>query len=336
MKKILITLCITILILCSCSPESKPIEPTTFSGFYFDTYIEVSIFDKCDDSIITELSDMCSRYNDTLSEDLEISEIYAINHSSESVTVSPDTFLILQEALAYAAATDGVIDPTIQIIQKEWNFKNPNSIPPSDTTINPLLKYVDYTKINMQNNQVALGDKQMITLGFIAKGYIADSIRDLLISHNIENAIINLGGNVICMGNNPSKDNDYYTVGIEKPFGNNGEVITTVQTTNQSIVTSGVYERFFTYDGQLYYHILDTSTGYPIRQYDENGNQLYSVTIVGKDSVTCDALSTTLLALGETKGCKFINDYPGYCAIFIYSDGSISYTSNYNDVINNY
>lgn len=112
-------------------------------------------------------------------------------------------------------------------------------------------------------------------------------------SQKITSGIINLGGNVLTVGE--KSDGSDYTVGIQKPFDESGEPICTVKIKDKSVVTSGIYERYYRVDGKLYHHILDTTTGYPVK------NNLYSVTIISDSSCDGDALSTHALLLALIK-----------------------------------
>ena len=137
-----------------------------------------------------------------------------------------------------------------------------------------------------------------IDLGGIAKGYAADKIVEYLKSQNIEKAIINLGGNVFVLGEK-SKDTQF-KVGIQDPNSEDGTSIANIGVTNQSVVTSGIYERYLEQDGVMYHHMLDPSTGYPFE------NNLSSVTIISDSSIVGDGLSTTTFGLGLEKGMKLI------------------------------
>lgn len=125
-------------------------------------------------------------------------------------------------------------------------------------------------------------------LGAIAKGYIADQVKEFLIDKGVGSAIINLGGNVLCLGSKPG--GQAFKVGIQKPYADRNETIAIMELSDMSVVSSGVYERFFVKDGVSYHHILNPATGYPL----DYG--LISVTIISEKSVDGDGLSTTCFA----------------------------------------
>ena len=160
-----------------------------------------------------------------------------------------------------------------------------------------------------------------LDLGAIAKGYIADRIKEYLKKEGVEHALINLGGNVLCLGDKP--EGTAFRIGVQKPFGEATETLTICPIEDQSLVSSGTYERFFRKDGRIYHHILNPKTGYP---YD---NGLTAVTIRSDDSLTGDALSTTVFALGEEKGLELLNRLDGVEGFVVREDLSIHKSENF-------
>ena len=297
-------------------------SPTEFSGFYFDTYISIIIYDECHDDIINGLKDLCDHYDTLFSPDNTDSDIYSFNNSTNGCVVNEETLYLTELSLDFAKSTEGIIDPTIYSVSKLWDFENISPSIPSIEDINSQLNYVDYNTINIDNssNYIEKNKGQMISFGFIAKGYIADQIKDFLVENNIHNALINLGGNVACIGTPSGKD--HYTVAIQYPFEPD-RMYCTLNINDKSVVTSGIYERSFTLDNTIYHHILDTSTGMPA------DNDIYSVTVIGDSSTICDALSTTLFLLGKEKGMKYLEDnYPDYSCLYILNDYSYIASEN--------
>lgn len=301
------------------------------TSFYFDTVINVRIYGSQDESILDDCMEIASHYDSLFSATKEGSDIWNINHSdSKSVTVDSDTISLLNTALYYANISGGAFNPALGSVLSLWDFTNDGNdndndhvIPDSDDIENALL-HIDYNqiKIDEKASTVTVEDPDiLIDLGAIAKGFIADKIKEYLVECNISSAIINLGGNVLLVGSKPG--NSYFTIGVEKPFGSVNEYITSVPVSDKSVVTSGVYERYFELDGTIYHHIIDPQTGYP------TDNDLYSVTIVSDKSVDGDALSTTCFVLGADKGMELIESLDGYEAAFVYSDYSISYSSGF-------
>ena len=163
-------------------------------------------------------------------------------------------------------------------------------------------------------------DDVILDLGAVAKGYIADKIKDFLEENGVKRAIINLGGNVLCIGKKTNTDN--FGIGVRKPFAANNEVLVALSVDDSSVVSSGNYERYFyADDGTFYHHILNPATGY---SYD---NDLSDVTILSKDSLTGDCLSTTCFCLGLEDGMKLIESLDGIEAVFVTNEGEIHYSS---------
>ena len=162
-------------------------------------------------------------------------------------------------------------------------------------------------------------------MGGIAKGYIADQMKAYLNQKGITSGYINLGGNVLALG--AKTDGSAYTIGIQRPFGEENEAIASVSITDQTVVSSGVYERYFEVDGTRYHHILDTATGYP---YD---NGLLEVTIITGASVDGDGLSTTCFSLGLEDGMALVESLDATEAIFITDDYEVHTSSGMGTVI---
>ncbi len=296
-------------------------KPLTFQGFYFNTVITFTFYTQQDSSLQDECFALCQYYESLLSRTVEGSDIWKINHAGGNwVCVEEETYALLQQAHYYCEQTDGKIDYTVAPLMDLWNFTGTESDkrPPENALIQETLSHVNYKNLIFQDGKVRLTDpSSSLDLGFIAKGYIGDRIRDYLRSQGVTSAIINLGGNVLTIGNKP--DNTAYNIGIRNPF-TTGDTIDTIAVTNRCVTTSGTYERSFEYQNITYHHILDPVSGMPIN------NGLVSVTIVSDDAATGDALSTTCLLLGKEKGLEFVKSFENTDAIFIEENGEITST----------
>ena len=184
------------------------------------------------------------------------------------------------------------------------------------------------TVILDEKNQTAfLTQSDMkLDVGGIAKGYATDCVVKILQEEKINRALIDLGGNIYAYGYKNPKEKTPWKIGIKNPLNPTGSPIEIIQCENSSIVTSGVYERFFEYDGEIYHHLLSSKSGFP-----EN-NDLLSVSIICNNSMLCDALSTACFILGSEKGSEFIkkinreelnipHDFIQY--VFVLEDGRI-------------
>ena len=277
--------------------------------------------DKDPYEIIDGAFHLCTEYENKLSRTIEGSEIDQINHSQGTpVTVSPDTAELISEALKYGALSEGSFDIAIAPLSSLWDFKAENPQVPDSSAIAEAVKHVDYRNIRLEGNTVTLTDPDCaLDLGAIAKGFIADKIAAYLKEQGVTSAMINLGGNVLAVGSRP--DGTDFNVGIQKPFENQNVVLGVFTLSGKSVVTSGIYERFFRKDGKLYHHILNPDTGYPIE------NSLLSVTIISDTSTEGDALSTTCFILGLEKGMALIESLDNVEAIFVTDDMQEHYSS---------
>ena len=325
-------ICIFILITliisgCSPIPGTKNISR---SGFYFDTLISITIYDSDNESILDECFDMCKYYEQLLSMTVDGSDISMINRSGcENVTVSSDTVNLITAARKYCALSGGMLDITVAPLSQLWTLARTNECPPSDIEIEALIPHVGLDKItiDINNNTVNKSDPEtMLDTGALAKGYIADQLKKILEKRGIHSAIISLGGNIVTVGSKP--DGSPFKIGIRKPFGQADEAAASLNISDKSVVTSGIYERCFTYDDRLYHHILNPSTGYP------EDTDLYSATIISSSSLEGDALSTICLLYGLKRAEQLINETPGVEAVFITRDNRLHYTGGADSYIN--
>lgn len=302
MKKITsVYLILLLLSLCGCESEQ------TQTRFILDTAVTLTA--DCSQEVLNGAFELCEEYDRRFSRTNEKSEVYKLNESSGFVEIEDETKKLIEKSLYYSDVSGGRFDITVCSVSELWDFKN--QIVPSRDEIAEALKNVDYEAIEINGNQVNLNGKR-IDLGSIAKGYIADRVKGYFLENKVKKGIINLGGNVVVFG----KD---YTVGIQRPFGN--DVIAVLNLRDKSAVTSGIYQRFIEKDGEFYHHILDTKTGYGVK------NDLTSVTIIGDTSLDCDALSTVCLILGKKDGLKLIENTLGFEAVFIDKNEKITLSS---------
>ena len=319
-KKLSAVLTASALLLTGCSgakSSTQTDQDLTYTDMLFDTVIKIQILDPADESILDGLKKLCEKYDIMFSTTNTDSELYKLNHANgQPFTVSSETANLIQEGIHYSELSGGAFDLTIEPVSALWDFKADKPTVPSSDAIAQAVSHVDYTKVDIQDNTVTLEDPEAgIDLGAIAKGYIADQVKTYLKKQGIKHAIINLGGNVDVIGTKP--DGSKYNIGIQKPFDESGEAITSVQLKDQTVVTSGIYERYFKKNGKLYHHILDPRTGYPCE------NNLYSVSIITDSSTKADALSTTCFLLGYEKGMELIQSMDGVEAIFITDDEKV-------------
>lgn len=160
-----------------------------------------------------------------------------------------------------------------------------------------------------------------IDLGAIAKGYFADKVMELFKENGAVSAMVDMGGNVLVFGESPSNSGDW-NVGIQNPFLPRGNAVAVVKIKDQSVVTSGIYERVFENNGRKYHHIFDSKTGYPIE------SNIASLTIIADKSIDCDIYTTKLFGLDAASIIHIVNRIKGMGAVVITVDGKLAYTDN--------
>lgn len=310
---------ITALLLMGCE---RRVEPLSKSGFMLNTFVTVTLYDEDDPKILSDCLDLCRSYENIFSKTIEGSEVYKLNHrpaGENTVTLSPDVVALISKGLYYSQISDGAFDITVEPLSSLWDFTAHDPVVPPDAKIQEARKKIDYRNLKLEGNTLTfLSPDTSLDFGAIAKGYIADRMKDFLIEQGVKSAVINLGGNVLCVGKKP--DGTPFKIGLQKPYADRNETIEIMNINNMSVVSSGVYERHFVKDGVNYHHILNPGDGYPY----ENG--LVSVTILSELSTDGDALSTTCFSLGLNKGMELLDSTDGVYGVFITEDGEVYYS----------
>ena len=292
-----------LLLLSGCSSVSD--TPVSRTATFFDTVITIKIYDKDAEDVLNACIEKCKDYESRFSRTLEGSEIYQLNHAGgQAVELSPDTVELINLGLKYCELSEGSFDITVAPLDDVWNFKENAGTVPDPAAIAEAKSHVNYHTVVVNGNQVQLTDPAaQIDLGGVAKGYIADKLKSFMKQQGVTSAIIDLGGNVLAIGGKPGGDS--FNIGIQKPFAEQGTPITSVKIKDKSVVSSGIYQRYFKVDDKIYHHILNPATGYPCE------NNLLGVTIVAGSSADADGLSTTCFILGRKKGMELINKISG-------------------------
>ncbi len=309
MKRLLAMILVLVCLLGGCAAQYERTD------FALDTVVNVTVYDAKNQTVLDDCFAEVERLESLLSATRETSDIARINAArGQAVTVSDETVELLTLAARVSALSDGAFDITIRPVSKLWNFTADNPTVPADTARKEALALVDYRRVVMNGNVVSVHGE--VEPGGIAKGYIADRLRDVLRKQNVHSALIDLGGNIVAVGD---KDGKPFRIGIKDPK-NTGALAAVIQVTDLSVVTSGSYERGFTLDGVRYHHLLDPKTGVPVQ------NGLASVSVICESSALADALSTACFVLGEEGSRTLLTQFPETEAMFIYEDGRLSVT----------
>lgn len=273
-------------------------EMNTVTCRYFNTYNTITA--ACGKDVLDEAVLLCGDFHEMLSKTNEGSDVWRINHAQgKTVCVSHHTAEILQMALSMHALSGGLYNIAIGGAVALWHFNDGQPCVPDQKELDAALERADVSRIRLQGCEVTVPDGMQIDLGGIAKGYIADMIGAFLREQGVESGVINLGGNVLTIGQR--EDGSPWQIGLQYPVKDRSKRMkywAMLESSDDSIVTSGCYERGFERDGRWYHHILDPRTGHPVQ------NEVLSVTVQTKSSFLADALTTPLFILGEKAGME--------------------------------
>jgi len=311
--------------------RSSRANTTEDSKFLLDTYVSIRVYQSDRQEILDDAFKLIEKLENQVSRHKASSEISRINSTpiGTAVPVSDTTRELIAVGLRYARLSDGAFDPTVGTLVRLWGIGTENARIPTPNEIQSTLPLVDYRAVSIAPSTVILKRQSPISasnsarmtldLGGIAKGWIADRVAEFLQRNGERNFLINLGGNIVVSGSKPS--GKAYRIGMQDPFGDRGEFLGIFTVEGGSVVSSGIYERFFELDGKRYHHILSTSNGYPI------SNGLAGVTILSEHSVDGDALSTAVFALGIEEGMELVHSLDGIEAALIDSNGRVHITA---------
>jgi len=236
------------------------------------------------------------------------------------VVVSQPVFELIACAHAVSLLPDSRFNLTIGPLVKCWKIGfQGHSVPPAEKLQACLALTNPHDVIlDPASNSVMLAKAEMeIDLGAIAKGYIADRVQAFLRQQGVNSALINLGGNVQTVGSPEEEASPGWAIGLKKPFGTADALIGVIHVADKSVVTSGIYERYFELNGVCYHHILDDRSGYPL------DNELLSVTVISDRSIDGDIYTTLLYGMGVEKGIACLADSPAIEAIFVTRDKQV-------------
>ena len=308
--------------LTSCGKSGEPLKETKFM---LGTHINITLYDSRDKDIMEKVFNRIEEIENMMSINIEDSDINNVNNNAgkKGVIVHDDVYYVLTKAKNYAELTNGSFEPTIGPLVKLWGIGTDKAKVPLEEEIAKAIDKVDYNKLELRdNNEVYLKEEDMIIdLGAIAKGYAADEVRKVLLDNGVNSAIIDLGGNVYVLGN--KIDGEEWRVGIQNPFDIRGNHVGIIKGKDISIVTSGDYERYFEEKGVKYHHIIDSKSGYP------TNNEVSGISVVSKNSIDGDALSTAFFVLGVEEGIKLADSIEGVDVVYITKERKVFTSSGF-------
>lgn len=291
------------------------------------TSITLQVFGARDKKVINDSFALIDHYEDILTVNRDESEVMDVNHAAgkKAVQVSSGTYDLIKLAVEESRENFG-FNALIGPIVKLWSIGFKNAHVPEPEQIKERMKLIDPYSVDLNDldQTVYLRKAGMeLDLGGIAKGWIADRIRDLWRAYGVHAGIINLGGNILLVGDSPKRANGKWSVGVQDPKEPRGKNITSVMVPQCSAVTSGTYERYLEVAGHKYHHLIDPRTGYPVE------TNLAGVTTFTKDSVEAEIECKRLFFAGKPLA-GWHDDPDRIGAIFVYNDEHIEYDNFQN------
>lgn len=342
MKRILNLIVVFVTIISVTAGCTRTVEEPFISknGFYFDTVVKLTLYGNYSQEILDNCFSLCEKYEHIFSASLSDSELSILNSSGKQDNiVSEDLYRLISEAHKICNESEGAYDITLRPVTALWNFRDGSCTVPALEDIENALRKVDYRNIDTgfdgSSYHVYFDNPEIqIEAGSCAKGFIADRLYEYLQSVNVSSALIDLGGNIMCVGGKAhsmdygkeKSNTEAFTIGISSAGVYESSTVCNVKITDKSVVSSGTNQRCFEKNGKLYHHLLNSKTGYPI----ENG--LAQVTVIADSSFEADIFSTACFALGEEESLELLRKH-NISAMFLYNDGRISYCNDFEAYI---
>lgn len=278
-------------------------------------------------AIIAEVIALLKVYEHRFSANDSRSELSVINQNSgeRSVAVHPELYDLIKIGVGHSKSAKSYLNIAIGPLIQLWRVGFKDACIPLHFEIEAALTLtdIDQVHLNDQKQSVFLAQKGMqIDLGALAKGYIADRIKELLVQRGVQSAFINLGGNLLTLGKATHHEDGYWRIGIQNPFETRGHHACVLKIQDQSIVTSGIYERQYTAPtGEVFHHIFDRYTGYPI------STEIASLSIISTLSIDGEIWTTRLFGLPKEKILLIVEQLPEIECIIITQKKELYYSS---------
>ncbi len=289
---------------------------------------KISIYTKAEDAknLVSKACNMLRHYEEIFNANSDNSQLAMLkrNAALEPQIVDPELLELIKIGKEYSIDDNSYLNIAIGPLIKLWRIGFKEANVPKKEDIQNILDLLNPENIQLDDEKKTVSFLKQgieLDLGCIAKGYFCDKIMAFFKENAAISAMIDIGGNVLVFGDSPSKGAEW-NVGIQNPFLPRGNMVALVKIRNQSVVTSGIYERVFEKNDHKYHHIFDSKTGYPIE------NNIASLTIIADKSLDCDIYTTKLFGFDTTSIINKVNQIKGMGAIVITVDGNLAYTNN--------
>lgn len=331
MYKLLSILFCLIIFMMGCTTKNSEPQMVEKDDFILGTVGKIRVYADSEKKGLEVINKAYARIADienTMSTSIEGSDVNNINKNAgkAAVEVKPETLSIINMAIEYKRITKDVFNIGVGALIELWGIGKDWQKVPTAAEIQQAKNHIDLSQLEITTNKVMIKDPDMlIDLGGIAKGYAVDEAAKVLRDNGVTSAFVNMGGDVYAIGSKP--DGTAWNVGIQNPAIGEGGIIAKIGLIDQSIVTSGDYERYFVENGVHYHHIIDPATGSPSR------NELVSVTIISEKAIDGDVLSTAVFVMGLEEGLSFVEGLENIDAVLITRDKKMYATSGVVDKV---
>lgn len=263
------------------------------------------------------------RIENQISDWIPTTPISAINKNAgiKPVKVDDEVFGLVERALKISHVTEGAFDISYASMDRIWKFDGSMKEMPTPEAIKKSVAKIGWKKVLLDPKEKTIFLKEegmKLGLGGIGQGYIADKVKELLFSKGCTSGIINVSGDINAWGKQP--DGKPWSVGIVNPMNKN-KVFATFPLEDSSVETSGSYEKYVTFNGKRYSHIIDPRTGYP-------ATGIVSVSVFAKQTEVADALATGIFVLGVEVGLDLANQIKGIGCIIVDDKGAVHASKN--------
>ena len=298
-------------------------RPVSLMGSRFDITIIAADSAKAEkhiDEVITEMI----RIEDLISDWKASSQISEVNRNAgiKAVQVDREVFEFTKRSLYFSQLTNGAFDISYAALDKVWKFDGTMKAMPTAEEIKNSVAKVGYKNIELDsaNSTIFLKLTGMkIGFGAMGKGYAADKGRELMEAKGIKAGIVNASGDMTTWGE--KRNGKAWNVGITNPFDEE-KYIAIIPLKRQAVTTSGSYEKYVSFNGKRYAHIINPVTGYP-------ATGLISVTVVGPSAEMANGFSTSIMVLGKEKGLGLIKKFPDYSCLLVTDEGEVVRSPNF-------
>lgn len=291
------------------------------SEFYFTIVAKDSLSaENYIDQAIAEIA----RIEELISDWKSTSQVSEVNQNAgiRPVKVNQEVFQLTQRAIEFSKITEGAFDISFAAMDKIWKFDGSMTALPDEVTMSKAIEKIGYQNIILDSVEMTVFLKlpgMKIGFGATGKSYVADQVKALMIAQNVEAGIINASGDITTWGNQPNGLS--WKIGINHPFKayKSADIL---EIKNGAIVTSGDYQKYAEINGKRYSHIINPTTGMA-------STELTSVTVIGENAETANALSTAIMVVGKKKGLLLLKKSPEFACLIISNSGKIITSKNY-------